>query len=139
MAWTSRRSRLSPQNGDSNPEPTTASRWTCRRTSKCTSAFSKGSDGSTLLATYLVHDFINTVTHFLRDVRAPWKCAWSRGERSEPPVIIKFMNAPRQGRGEIVYSLLPGVRFAHPWLPPRWDGIRYRTYEPVFLVWKAGG
>src|SRR2546426_5626490 len=45
------------------------------------------------------------------------------GERSEPPVIIKHMNAPRQGRGEILQPLpgcaslflfYPGVRFAHP-------------------------
>src|SRR2546425_1995969 len=45
------------------------------------------------------------------------------GERSEPRVIIKHMNAPRQGRGEILQPLpgcaslflfYPGVRFAHP-------------------------
>ena len=42
-------------------------------------------------------------------LRAPCKGAGSLagGERSEPPVIIKYINAPRQGRGEILRPL-PG-------------------------------
>src|SRR5207249_2373680 len=78
-------------------------------------------------------------------LRAPCKGAGSLagGERSEPPVIIKHMNAPRQGRGEILQPLpgcaslvlfYPGVRFAHPRLssiPPQ------REYVTVFRPWST--
>src|SRR2546428_12445338 len=63
------------------------------------------------------------------------------GERSEPPVIIKHMNAPRQGRGEILQPLpgcaslflfYPGVRFAHP----RLGSIRPAGAEYVTVFMK---
>src|SRR2546422_5403211 len=63
------------------------------------------------------------------------------GERTEPPVIIKHMNAPLPGRGEILQPLpgcaslflfYPGVRFAHP----RLSSIRPAGAEYVTVFMK---
>src|SRR2546425_5420666 len=54
------------------------------------------------------------------------------GERSEPPVIIKHMNAPLSGCASL-FLFYPGVRFAHP----RLSSIRPAGADYVTVIMKS--